>query len=58
MSGTISSVTGLHDKRLTVPNITAPLNQYREKLSTFIVRRRLCEAGLYGRITVNKLLFR
>ena len=52
-------VTSLHDRRLTTPNITAQLNQCCEKnVSTFTVRRRLCEAGLYGRIVVKKPVLR
>ena len=52
-------VTNLRDRRLTPPNNTAQLNQCQEKnVSTFTVRRRLCEAGLYGRIAIKKLLLR
>ena len=50
-------VTSFYDRRLIAPH--TQLNVYREKnMSTFTVRRRLCEAGLYGRITVKKLLLR
>ena len=50
-------VTSLCDRRLTAPYITAQLNQYHEKdVSTSTMRRRLCEAGLYGKITVKPLL--
>lgn len=52
-------VTSLRDRSLTAPNITAQLNQCHEKnVSTSIVRRRLCKAGLYGRIAVKKPLWR
>ena len=47
-------VTSLHEGRLTVQ-----LNQCQEKnVSISTVRRRLCEAGQYGRIVVKKPLFR
>ena len=52
-------VTSLRDKKLSAPNITAQLNQYYEKnVSTSTVRRRPCEACLYGRIVVKKPLLR
>ena len=52
---TISSVTSLYDRRFTALNITAQLNQFSEENeSKYTVRRRLCEPGLYGRITVKK----
>ena len=51
-------VTNLCDRRLTVPNITAQLNQCCENVSTSTVRRILCEAGLYDRITAKKPLLR
>ena len=48
-------VASLHDRRLTAANINVQLNQCHEKyMSTFTVRRKLCEAGLYGRIVVKK----
>ena len=48
-------VTSLFDRRLTAPNMTAQLDQYYEKnVSTSTVKRRLCEAGLFGRIAVKK----
>ena len=57
MQTIISSVTSLRDRRLTAPNITAQLNQSHEKNeTTSTVRRRLYEAGLYGRIDVKKSL--
>ena len=52
-------VDSLRDTRVTVTNLTAQLNQCREKnISTSTVRRRLCETVLYGRITVKKPLLR
>ena len=51
-------VTSLHDRRLTAPNISTEQKQCCEKMSTSTVRRRLCEAGLYGRIAVKKPLLR
>ena len=51
----ISSVTNLHDRKLTASNISAQLNQCHGKnVLTSTVRRRLCEAGLYGRIAAKK----
>ena len=51
------TVISLCYRRLTGPNITAQLNQFYEKnVSTSTVRKRLCQAGLYGRITVKKTL--
>ena len=51
-------VTSLHDRRLTTSNITAQLNQSREKMLTSTVKRRLSEAGLYGRNVVKKAVLR
>ena len=53
------NVTSSYDRKLTAPNTTAQLNQGHEKnVSTSTVRRRLSEAGLYGRIAVKKPLLR
>ena len=52
-------ITSLCDRKLSTPNITAQQNQcYVKDGSTSTVRRTLCEAGLYGRIAVNKPLLR
>ena len=49
----------LFGRRLTALNITAQLNQSLEKnVSTSIMKRRFCEAGLYGRIAAKKPLSR
>ena len=51
-------VTSLRDRSLTSPNITAQLNQWREKnLSTSTVRG-ISESGLYDRIAVNEPLLK
>ena len=48
-------VTSLCDRRLTAPNFTAQMNQCCEKyVSISPMRRRLCEADLYGRIAIKK----
>ena len=52
-------VTSLRDRRVTAPNITAQLNQcHKKNESIFTLKRRLCEAGLYGRISVKKPLLK
>ena len=52
-------VTSFRDRRLTAPNITAQLTHCHEKnVSTCTARKRLCEAGLYGRISVKIPLLR
>ena len=51
-------VANLRDRRLTAPDIIEQLNPCHENMSTSTVRRRLCEAGLYGRIAVKKPLLR
>ena len=49
----------LRDRRVTAPNISTELNQCRESsVSLFTVGRRLCEADLYGEISVNKSILR
>ena len=52
-------VISLCDRRLTAPNISAQLNQWCEKnVSTSPVKRRLYEAGLYGRTVVKRPILR
>ena len=59
MQRTISPVARLCNRRLTAPNVTAKLNQCREKnVSIFSVSRRLGKTGLYSRIFVKKPLLR
>ena len=51
-------ITSLHDRRLTALNITAQLNQCREKMSHHPLWVEDSETGLYGRIVVKTPLSR
>lgn len=52
-------VTSKRDRRKTAPEISAELNKTRGKpVSTETVRRRLCAAGLKGRVAARKALLR
>ena len=50
---------GLPNKRLTAPNITPQLNQFREKnVNIHCMKKTLWEAEFYGRIAVKKSLIK
>ena len=52
-------VTSKRDRRKTAPELAAQLNKTRGRaVSTETVRRRLCAAGLQGRVAARKALLR
>lgn len=52
-------LTSKRNRRKTAPEITAEMNEHREKpISVSTVKRRLQQAGLHGRIAMKKPLLR
>ena len=57
--GNFIKVPSLRDRRLIAQNISAQVIQcHKKNVSLSSVRRRLCEAGLSGRIAFKKPLLR